>query len=43
MTDSVAAVLAFIFSEDQKENPMPIPATQVLFDKIQEFIQRKEV
>jgi hypothetical protein len=41
--DVAAAVLAFLFTEDKKEHPMPAGARQSLFAKIKAVLYRNEV
>ena len=42
MADRIATILAFLFTEDKKEHPMPQKAADSLLQKIKDFIYRKE-
>lgn len=42
MKDTLAAILAFLFSEDKKVHPMPAGKTDSMLRKIQACLGKKE-
>ena len=43
MKDLLAAILEFLFAQDQKEHPMPPAAEESLFQKLKYKIHKNEV